>query len=126
MNDMLSLFHLRDYHSVLRFSQGRRLEIMQRVLLMTLAAAVMTTGAFAESRVNRRRENQQDRIAQGVKSGELTARETARLERQETQINKEIRADRAANGGHLTKLEKKDINNQQNRESRRIYRAKHN
>jgi len=46
-----------------------------------------------------RKENQQDRIAQGVKSGQLTAGETARLETKESRLNKEIRTDRAASGG---------------------------
>ena len=36
--------------------------------------------------INKRQENQQDRIAQGIKSGQLTPRETARLEKQEAEI----------------------------------------
>ena len=48
--------------------------------------------------VGQRKENQQDRIAQGVKSGQLTAGETANLETKEAAINGETRADRAANG----------------------------
>ena len=45
--------------------------------------------------VAERKENQQDRIAQGVKSGQLTAGETANLETKEAAINGETRADRA-------------------------------
>jgi hypothetical protein len=76
--------------------------------------------------VGQRQENQQDRIAQGVKSGQLTAGETSRLEGREARLNKEVRNDRAANGGHLTGKEKAQVNRQQNRLSRSIYRDKHN
>lgn len=73
-----------------------------------------------------RKENQQDRIANGVKNGSLTPRETARLEHKESRINKEVRNDRQANGGNLTNNEKKQINRQQNKVSKDIYRDKHN
>ena len=76
--------------------------------------------------IAQRKENQQDRIAQGVKSGQLTAGETANLETKEAAISGETRADRAANGGKLTGAEKKQINGQQNQESKQIYKDKHN
>jgi hypothetical protein len=79
-----------------------------------------------KSEVGKRAENQQDRIAQGVKSGQLTAGETAHLENREANINKEVRNDRAANGGKLTGQERRQVNRQQNRTSRQIYRDKHN
>jgi hypothetical protein len=76
--------------------------------------------------INQREENQQDRIAQGIKSGQLTAGETANLETKESAINKEVRADRQANGGKLTQAEQVQVNHQLNRTSRQIYRDKHN
>ena len=76
--------------------------------------------------VAERKENQQDRIAQGVKSGQLTAGETSKLETKEAAINGETKADRAANGGKLTAAEKKQINGQQNQVSKQIYADKHN
>ena len=82
-------------------------------------------GFSQTSEVGKRAENQQDRIAQGVASGKLTAGQTARLESKEAGINKEVRRDRVQNGGHLTPTEKKQINRQQNAMSRKIYRAKH-
>jgi hypothetical protein len=78
------------------------------------------------SEVGKRAENQQDRIAQGVKSGQLTAGESAHLENREAKINREVRDDRAANGGKLTPQERAKVNRQQNRTSRQIYRDKHN
>ena len=76
--------------------------------------------------INQRKENQQDRIGQGVKSGQLTAGETSRLEHQEAGINREERGMRAQDNGHLTKSDRQTIHQQQNQESRRIYRDKHN
>src|SRR6266566_3761472 len=76
--------------------------------------------------VAQRKENQQDRIANGVQSGQLTAGETANLEKKEAAINKETAADRAANGGKLTAAEKKQVNRQQNQMSKQIYADKHN
>ena len=76
--------------------------------------------------INQRENHQQDRIAQGVRSGQLTAGETARLEDRESAINHEVRADRAANGGKLTPQERARVNHQLNRTSRAIYRDKHN
>ena len=80
----------------------------------------------ADPTIAQRKENQQDRIAQGVKSGQLTAGETANLETKEAAINAETKADRAANGGKLTAAEKKQINQQQNQLSKQIYQDKHN
>src|SRR5437899_4878270 len=76
--------------------------------------------------VAQRKENQQDRIANGVQSEQLTAGETANLEKEEAAINKETAADRAANGGKLTAAEKKQVNQQQNKVSKQIYAEKHN
>ena len=72
------------------------------------------TAHYGNNAVGQRRENQQDRIAQGVKSGQLTAGETAKLENQQKGINRQVAADRAANGGKLTAGEKKQVNGEQN------------
>ena len=87
-------------------------------------AAVQNTNPKSE--VGKRAENQQDRIAQGIKSGQLTAGESAHLESNEAKINKEVRNDRTANGGKLTAQERAQVNRQQNRMSHQIYRDKHN
>jgi hypothetical protein len=84
------------------------------------------TAHYGNNQVGQRRENQQDRIAQGVKSGQLTAGETAKLENQQKNINRQVGADRAANGGKLTSGEKQQVNKEQNAASRNIYNKKHN
>src|SRR5580704_12036695 len=90
------------------------------------AAPAATPAPAAKPTVAQRKENQQDRIAQGVKSGQLTAGETSKLETKEAAINGETKADRAANGGKLTSAEKTQINGQQNQLSKQIYADKHN
>ena len=84
------------------------------------------TVKYGNNVIGQRRENQQDRIAQGIKSGQLTAGETAKLENQQKGINQQVAADRAANGGKLTAGEKAQVNKEQNQASKNIYRKKHN
>ena len=84
------------------------------------------TAHYGNNEVGDRRANQQQRIANGVNSGQLSPSETARAERGEQRINRQDAADRAANGGRLTPQEKGQINHEQNRESGRIYNEKHN
>jgi hypothetical protein len=84
------------------------------------------TAHYGNNKVDQRRENQQDRIAQGIKSGKLTAGQTAKLENQQKGINQQVAADRKANGGKLTTSEKKQINHEQNQASKNIYHKKHN
>jgi len=84
------------------------------------------TAKFANNAVGQRRENQQDRIANGIRSGQLTAGETTKLENQQHAITKQVSTDRAANGGKLTSAEKTQVNHEQNQASRNIYKKKHN
>jgi hypothetical protein len=102
---------------------------MKRVIISILTGALLSgtaaTSFAAEGRIQQRKENQQKRIAQGVKSGSLTPHETAHLENNEAKLNKEVRQDRKANGGNLTNKEKAQVNRQQNRLSKEIYNQKH-
>lgn len=100
---------------------------MKNLVFAAIAASVALSGAFAQtSEVGQRKENQQDRIGQGVQSGQLTAGETANLERKESSINQEVRTDRSLNGGKLTSQERAIVNQQQNKMSNQIYNDKHN
>ena len=67
--------------------------------------------------------NQQQRIEQGVKSGALTNRETAKLERGEARIDR--KEARAGANGNVSAAEQRRIQRAENRESRRIYKEKH-
>jgi hypothetical protein len=84
------------------------------------------TQHYGNNKVDQRRENQQDRIAQGIKSGQMTAGEAAKAENQQKGINQQVKADRAANGGKLTTGEKAQVNKEQNAASKSIYKKKHN
>jgi hypothetical protein len=100
---------------------------MKQAAFRILAASILASGVWARSsEVGKRAENQQDRIAQGIHSGQLTAGETANLEKKETAINQEVRVDRSLNGGHLTQGERQVVNSQQNQTSNQIYKDKHN
>lgn len=93
------------------------------ILALVLSGALAST-SFAQ--INQRRENQQLRIAAGVRDGQLNARETSNLEHREYNLNREIRFDRSRDCGHLTNAERFRINQQQNHLSTLIYRDRHN
>jgi hypothetical protein len=80
----------------------------------------------AISRVGQRANNQQQRIAQGVRSGQMTAGETHNVEGREASINHQVATDRAADGGKLTPQEKQQVNQRQNNVSKSINKDKHN
>ncbi len=73
--------------------------------------------------IDKRQEIQQKRIDQGVQSGELSKRETTRLERHQTGIGK--MEDKAKADGTVTKKERAHLHHAQNNESQRIHRQKH-
>ncbi len=93
--------------------------------LMTIAISGLVTTALMAAPQSTYR-NQQQRIGQGVKSGQLTPRETANLENKEHKINRETRVDKSLNGGHLTGAERANIGAQHQNLSRQIYTDKHN
>ena len=99
-------------------------------LAVAAALVLVPAAALAQPPSGRgiydRKVDQQGRIAQGVRSGQLTGGEARHLERQESRINREERAMRAENGGRLTRHDRRILARQQNRESARIYREKHN
>ncbi len=84
------------------------------------------TDRYGNNEVGDRRYNQQQRIANGIRSGQMNAGEAARAENRQQNINRQIGADRRANGGRLTGQERRNINRRQNNASRQIYRENHN
>ncbi len=73
-----------------------------------------------------RNQRQQQRIGQGVHSGQLTSRETGNLENRESSVHREKQNMRAHDNGHLTAADRAAINKRQNHISRSIYKDKHN
>lgn len=84
------------------------------------------TAHYGSGAIGQRRENQQDRIANGLRSGQMTSGEAARSERQQQGLNREVSGMRQANGGRLTRGERALVTRQQNRTSRQIYNRQHN
>ena len=95
-------------------------------LTVLVSTLLLSTSLFAQTSANNRRKNQQDRIANGTQSGQLTAGETKSLESKQANLNREIYTDKSANGGKLTSQEHKQINQQENGLSKQIYNDKHN
>jgi len=75
-------------------------------------------------KANVRQASQQVRIAEGVKSGELTRTERIELKRQQRHIRRVERRVKA--DGDVTAREKRKINRKQNRANRNIRRKKNN
>lgn len=87
---------------------------------------VGTTAPKPPATINQRKTDQQDRIANGLDSGQLTARETRNVETKEAGLNKEENNMRKADDGHLTSTDRQTLNQQQNKLSNNIYQDKHN
>lgn len=92
-----------------------------------LAAASLALPAVAQTqstpRIDKRQANQERRIEQGEKSGALTQKEAAKLERDQAHIQK--MESKATADGKVTRKERVRMEKAQDRESRRIYRQKH-
>lgn len=110
---------------------------MNRPLLSfaVLAGAVMlASSAMAQvpdpghprvNEVDQRLENQQNRIDNGVASGKLNARQTAHDTAVDNRVARQLSADEAKNGGHITRAEDAHLNRELNRNSDRIADQKH-
>jgi hypothetical protein len=99
-------------------------------VVLTLAGVLAVVGAShadanrtRDPGVNQRQHNQRERIQQGVKSGELTRRETGRLAEEQRDIRQLERGYKS--DGRLTEAERRDLHHEQNQASRDIYRQKH-
>ena len=95
--------------------------------LTAIVVAALALPAFAQTqstpRIDARQANQDRRIEQGEKSGALTAKEAARLEKGQAGVQK--MENRAAADGKVTAKERARIEHAQDKQSRRIYRQKH-
>ena len=75
--------------------------------------------------VNGRLANQNARVTNGVRDGQLNHAQAHQLRADDHAIRAEERADASVNGGHITRAEKRQINQQENANSRAIYGEKH-
>ena len=100
------------------------------IKLSTLIAggtlAIASIGAFAQTntpRIDQRDANQQQRIDNGVASGQLNSRETNRLDKQQGRIA--TAENNAKADGVVTGKERRHITRMQNRASANIHAQKH-
>jgi Skp family chaperone for outer membrane proteins len=92
-------------------------------VLAVVSASQADTRRPRDPGVNARQHNQRERIQQGIRSGELTRRETGKLVREQRDVRRlerEYKAD-----GTLTGAERRDLHQEQNEASRHIYNQKH-
>jgi ketol-acid reductoisomerase len=105
--------------------------------VLTIAAATfalsgLATNAMADTKwqkdhprreqVNNRLKNQNKRIHQEVKEGELSKGQAAKLHREDHSIRKEERTMAGTDHGHVTKTEQKALNQQENQVSKQFGR----
>jgi hypothetical protein len=100
--------------------------VMTGLLTGSILLAIGATGLAGPRTpyIYKRQENQQDRIQQGVRSGQLTRREATRLESIEGRIQANKLIDKS--DGNVSPRERAQLNRELNRASRDIYRLKHN
>ena len=102
------------------------------VAAVTVSLAGMASTALAETQwqkdhprrteVNKRLANQNRRIKQERKEGEITKGQAQQLHKEDHQIRQEERDMASQNGGHITKSEQKVLNQQENQVSKQIGR----
>lgn len=92
----------------------------------TFAFLLAQPAAAQPGEVQGRANNQQNRIDQGVASGQLSAGEAARDQAHLNNIEAAKARDKAMHGGHLTPAEHARLNQRLNNNSARVYDTKHN
>jgi hypothetical protein len=108
----------------LDFIRGESMKIVFSIFLAATFAIGASTVSLAHPRgVNSREHREQQRINQGIRSGELTRREARRVEAGLARIRIDERFARM--DGHLSPTERARLQRELNRESRSIYRQKH-
>lgn len=86
-------------------------------------AAPAGTAPAATPRLDQRQANQEKRIDQGVASGQLTPRETLRLEREQKRVA--VAEQKAKADGTVTAAERKKLHHMQDHASKDIRHQKH-
>lgn len=79
---------------------------------------------YGNNPVGQRRYNQQQRIANGVGQGQISAGQAVRDENKQIAIRNQAHAFRAANGGALNPQQRRQVNHQQNVASRQIHKQR--
>ena len=100
---------------------------LSKLTLVALATSVLSTAAWAQTTAEQDQQrdvNQQERIEQGLKSGELSTKEAGSLERDEQHVDRMEAKD--LKNGSISPAEQAKLNAAQNKTSNAIYNDKHN
>ncbi len=102
--------------------------IQTLILAIAVATGAVVSGnAFAQTatpNLDQREANQQQRINQGVATGQLTPREANNLQRSQNKLNADEA--RAKADGVVTRGERRRLQREARHNSRKIYNKKHN
>lgn len=97
-----------------------------KLVMVTGIALFTSVSALAQApatpRVDQRQANQEQRIQQGVQSGQLTNKEAARLEKGQDRVDR--MEDKAKADGKVTSQERQRLQHAENVQSRQINREK--
>jgi hypothetical protein len=99
---------------------------MTKITLALCAATFLGSTAFADTvaeKDQQRNVNQQQRIEQGLQSGQLSTREAGRLEREQQHVDRMQARD--MRDGHISAAEQLRLDRAQNAASADIYKQKH-
>jgi hypothetical protein len=107
--------------------------ISKTTLMLSLSALLIGASAMARAdetkfdkdhprraEVNGRLANQDKRIHQEVKEGEMSKAKAAKLHKEDHQIRQEERTMASHDGGHITKADQRSLNQQENAVSHQI------
>jgi hypothetical protein len=97
----------------------RGLAIVAAASVLAFSATMATAGV-----IHKRQKRQRARIHQGVRSGEITSDEAAKLHAEEQAIQAD--REKALADGKLTKRERRSIRHEQNQAGRDVRHEKHN
>jgi hypothetical protein len=107
--------------------------VMKKITTMVLTGSMACMlaiapvfGAENDPGIQQREVNQQNRINQGIQSGQLTPNEAGKLEAQQARIKQREERMAARDNGNLTAADKAKLTKEQNRASWNIFRKKHN
>jgi hypothetical protein len=100
---------------------------MNKSIIAAAVAAIFALPGYALAqstpRVDKRQENQDERIERGLEKGQLTKKEARRLEKGQDRV--ENLEENALEDGKVTKREKRRIEKAQDKQSERIYNQRH-
>ena len=97
---------------------------MKRLIIATAVGALFSGTVLAQQGTVQRDVNQQNRIEQGLQSGQLNTKEASKLEGEEARIQREQSRD--LKNGNLSPAEKARLTREQNQASRDINRLENN